>query len=117
MFGKRYDFLMFQIRQPLVIARGERAADYFFHDRRFAIRLEFFECVIVSGAIDKFDVDGYISFTDKQIVIDRSADPAVAVNKWMCIFEGKVETGNPPHDMFMAFVTWFLPSLFFCFWR
>src|SRR3989338_3171906 len=102
MFGKRYYFLMFQIRQPLVIARGERAADYFFHDRCFAIRLEFFECVIVSGAIDKFDVDGYISFTDKQIVIECPADPTVAVNKWMRVFECQVQTGDPSYDMFMT---------------
>ena len=58
-----------------------RAADYFLHDPGLIVCLEFFESVVVSGAIDKLNVDWHISFADKQVIIDCPADSAVTVNK------------------------------------
>src|SRR3990167_3863266 len=89
-FREWNDFLIFQIRQSLVITVGKRATHYFFHNRCFITSLEFFERVVVSGPIDEFDVDGHIAFADKQIVVNRSANPAITVNKWVRVLEGQV---------------------------
>jgi len=103
-FGKRYYFFMFQIRQSFMIAVRERASDDFFHYRCLVARLKFFERVIVSGAIDKLYIDGYVSFADEQVIIDCSSDAAIAIDERVRIFERKVQTCNPAHDVLMHYI-------------
>src|SRR3972149_4996625 len=95
--GKRNDLFMLQIRQPFVITVGERAADDFFHDSRFVAHFEFFEGLVIPGTVDKLNIYRHMSFADKQIIINRPTDSAVAVDKRVRVLEGRMQPGDPRH--------------------
>ena len=100
-FGVRIqsnDLASLQIRQPLVVAICEGAKNYLLHSLDALLSMILTERVVISGAINKSDVNRDISFSYKEVIDEYAADSSVAIDEWMDRFKLQMKMSEATRD-------------------
>ena len=101
-FGEGNDGFPFEVGQAFVIGVAECFAHDLLHDGGVSFAVESGKGIVVESPVDELDIDGHMSLADQVVVVKHATDPAVAINKWVDVFEGEVEACDTFDDVFLT---------------
>src|SRR3989338_6177500 len=84
------DLFTLQIRQTFMITIREGFTHYLLHKGCSTVLIKFLKRIIIFLAVDKFNIDGHKTFSDKQIIVDNASYSTVTIIEWMKTFKSKM---------------------------